>query len=149
MTSSGILTLLPDCINDGELAVVVLCSQQPLSILIREQTGFSQQGLILQLSTGELHVNRLQTQQEHPMTKPATAHGVTTGYALRFTSLRCVLVTVAMGPLPSKAGPCCRRGWAAEWEAGGHEHCRDSLQSKGRQPEAAGWSPIGPALQTG
>lgn len=144
-----ILTLLPDCINGGQLAVVVLCSQQPLSVLIREQTRFSQQGLVLQLSTGEFPVNRLQTQQEHPMTKPATSHRVTTGYALWFTSLNCGVVTVAMGPRPSKAGPCCRPGWAAERKAGGHERCRVSHQSTGHQPEAAGWSPIGPALQTG
>lgn len=54
--------------------VVVLQSQLLLGVLVGEQAGFAQQGCVLQLPARQLLVNRLQTKQEHPMTKPTAVN---------------------------------------------------------------------------
>lgn len=61
---------LPHSVDGVQLAVVVLQPQQVLCVLVGEQAGFPQQRLVLQISTRQLLVDRLQTQQEHPVTKP-------------------------------------------------------------------------------
>lgn len=50
--------------------VVILQPQQTLSVLVCQQTWFSKKRLILKLSTRQLLIDGLQTQHEHPVTKP-------------------------------------------------------------------------------
>lgn len=61
---------LPHCVDSVQLVVMVLKPQQVFCILVGEQAGFSQQCLVLEISTRQLLIDRLQTQEEHPMTKP-------------------------------------------------------------------------------
>lgn len=61
---------LPHSVDGVQLVVVVLQPQQVLCVLVGEQAGFPQQCLVLEISARQLLEDRLQTQQEHPVTKP-------------------------------------------------------------------------------